>query len=204
MSKDRRDQITKNTIHLFALLGYEGVSMRTLADEVGVAPSVLYHYFTDKDVLLKQVFDETNTNLGEARMALQQPATAREMLRQRIIFQLDHAEEIVYVLKYFLLQRRFLKKFKSGYVPDKTSLHIEEVLQFGLETNEFYVSDVELDAKVITHAINGFILEYYPAKLKGQEKEDLINLIHAFLLRALQPAYTKSLAGKEGGEKNYE
>lgn len=191
MKIDRKQEIIQQTIHLFALQGYEGVSMRILADKVGIASSVLYYYFPDKDVLLKEVFDSTNLALGKARKELPQSKTAKEMLRQRIIFQLDHAEEIVFVLKYFLAQRRFLPKVKSGYVPDKTTLHIEEVLRFGQETKEFAIENVELDAKVITHAINGFILEYYPAKLTVKEKDELVTLIHTFLLRALM----------KGGEK---
>ena len=185
MKLDRKQQIIDKTIHLFALQGYEGVSMRILADEVGIASSVLYHYFSDKNVLLKEIYTITNTNLGKHRAELPPTKNANDMLMQRIMFQLDHAEEIVYVLKYFLSQRRFLSKFKTGYVPPKTTQHIEEVLAFGQKTGEFYVLDIELDAKVITHAINGFILEYYPAKLTKKEKDVLADLMHNFLLRAL-------------------
>ena len=191
MTQDTKFKITSKTIHLFALLGYEGVSMRTLAEAVGIAPSVLYHYYADKDLLLKAVFDETNLTLGAARAKLHKPLSAKTMLKQRIIFQIDHAEEIVFVLKYFLANRRHYKKFHSGYVPDKTTKHIEEVLHYGQQTGEFVIDDIALDAKVVTHAINGFILEYYPAKLKGKEKEALVNLIYNFLLRALA----------KGGEK---
>jgi AcrR family transcriptional regulator len=189
--KSRKEQIIQKAIHLYALEGYEGLSMRTLAEQVGISPSVLYHYFKDKDILLKEIFEATNTNLGIARAKLPVPTTAKDMLRQRIIFQLDHAEEIVFILKHFLSMRRFLPKVKEGFVPDKASLHIEEVLHYGKETGEFYVKDVASDAKVITHAINGFVLEYYPAKLSGKEKSVLVESIHNFLLRALM----------KGGEK---
>lgn len=191
MSKDRKQEIINKTIHLFALQGYEGVSMRNLADEVGIASSVLYHYFSDKNVLLKEVFDETNINLGKYRATLPVLDKASDMLKQRIIFQLDHAEEIVFVLKYFLHERRNLPKFKSGYVPEKTTRHIEEVLELGQKTGEFQIKDTALDAKVITHAINGFILEYYPAKLEENEKEEIATMIHTFLMNALT----------KGGEK---
>jgi AcrR family transcriptional regulator len=192
MSKDTKQHILKQAMQLFALQGSEGVSMRILADKVGISSSVLYHYFSDKNVLLKEAYYITNATLGSARAALPSTTTAEDMLRQRILFQLDHAEEIVFVLKYFLSQRPMLPKVKKGYVPEKATLHIEEVLEHGKKTGEFHVDDIEEDAKVITHAINGFVLEFYPATLSKKEKEALATLIQKFLLRALM----------KGGEKN--
>ena len=78
------------------------------------------------------------------------------------------------------------KKYKNGYVPDKSALHIEEVLRFGIQTGEFTLKNLEDDAKVMTHAINGFLLEYYPHSPTGKEKKDLINRIYSFLIRALK------------------
>jgi hypothetical protein len=108
------------------------------------------------------------------------------MLKQRIEFQIDNQEAIVAVLKYYLAYRKKFKKFKNGFVPDKSALHIEEVLKYGLVTKEFIVDNLEDDAKVITHAINGFLLEYYPHVPKGKEKDELVCRIYQFLIRALK------------------
>lgn len=191
MSKDTKQQILTEAMQLFALQGTEGVSMRILADKVGISSSVIYHHFPDKNVLLKEAYDVTNLQLGKYRRELPQTSNASEMLKQRIYFQLDHADKIVFILKYFLSQRLHLQKVKNGYVPDKATKHIEEVLAFGKSTGEFYVEDIEKDAKVMTHAINGFVLEFFPATLTKKEKKSLVTLIQKFLLRALM----------KGGEK---
>lgn len=184
--KNSKEIILRKATGIFALQGYDAFSIRNLADEVPLAPSVLYHYFKDKDALLKEMYDNTNRSLGKKRTKLIQPKTASEMLKQRIEFQLDNAEEIVAVLKYYIAYRRKFEKFKNGFVPDKSALHIEEVLKFGMETKEFNVINLEDDSKVIAHAINGFLLEYYPYKPKGKEKEELIERIYSFLIRALK------------------
>ena len=48
---------------VFGNLGYQLVSMRTLADEIGVSTGVLYHYFESKESLVQAVlsmgFDKT-------------------------------------------------------------------------------------------------------------------------------------------------
>ena len=206
MATDTKNIILKKAAHVFALHGYDSFSIRTLAKEIPIAPSVLYHHFTDKDGLLKAMFDTLNTELGKKREALPKPKTASEMLRQRIEFQIDHQEEIVAVLKYYLAYRKSFKRFKNGFVPDKSALHIEEVLKYGIETNEFIIEDLEDDAKVITHAINGFLLEYYPHTPKGKEKKELVDRIHRFLLKALKGgrrshSATGDLRPKRGGEK---
>lgn len=186
MKHDTKQLILDKAATIFASGGYGGFSIRILADQIPIAPSVIYHYFKDKDALLYEMFDQLNRKLGEKRAKLPQPKSAEEMFKQRIEFQIDNQEMIVAVLKYYLAYRNKFKKFKNGFVPDKSALHIEEVLNYGVNTKEFNIKNIEDDAKVITHAINGFLLEYYPYKPKGNEKKELVERIYNFLIRALK------------------
>lgn len=186
MKQDTKQIIIQKAVPTFALSGYEGFSIRTLAEQIPIAPSVIYHHFKDKDALLKEMFDQLNRNLGNRRSKLPKLTNASEMLRQRIEFQIDNQEAIVAVLKYYLAYRDKFKRFKNGFVPDKSALHIEEVLRLGMDMKEFSVENLEDDAKVITHAINGFLLEYYPHTPKGKEKKELVARIYSFLIRALK------------------
>lgn len=51
MSKQSKPDILRLAIPLFAEAGFNGVSMRKVADTVGVTPAALYHHFKDKDQL---------------------------------------------------------------------------------------------------------------------------------------------------------
>lgn len=186
MSKTNINSILENTSRIFAATGYDNFSIRKLAKEINISPSVIYHYFKNEDELLKSMFDFLNTRLGQKRSQLPVPNTAAKMLKQRIGFQLDNSEDIVAVLKYYLSHRKKFLKNNDGFLPDKSSLHIEEVLNYGVSTNEFVTKDIIGDAKVITHAINGFLLEYYPYKPEGKEKSNLVTKIYKFIIRALQ------------------
>lgn len=188
MTTHTRTTILKTAKQLFAKNGYEGFSMRTLASESGAGLSSIYNYFADKDELLKELFDQTNRQLGEERAKLQVQNTASLMLEQRIRFQFENIESVVFVLKYYLHFRpEFIKILDTGYLPTKAYLHIEEVLRKGIETREFVVEEAELhsESKVIAHAINGFLLEYYPNPPKGTELTKVIASIHKFLLKSL-------------------
>ncbi len=187
MTQDTRHTILKKSKQLFAVNGYEGFSIRTLAKESGIGISSIYHFFSDKDEILKDIFDTTSKELGVQRALLPESDSASEMLMSRVVFQFNHIEDVVYLLKYYLHFRPNYLKLESGYIPNKGYLHVEEVLRFGVDSGEFYIeqSEIEKQAKVIAHAINGFLLEYYPETPKGSELVDVTKSIHSFLIRSL-------------------
>ncbi len=187
MTIQTRTTILNKSKTLFATNGYEGFSIRTLAKECGVGISSIYHFFGDKDELLRELFETTNKQLGVSRAKLPKSSTAAIMLKRRIKFQFEHIEDVVFVLKYYLHFRPDFVRLDSGYLPTKAYLHIEEVLEYGVKTNEFSIdrSEIDKESKVIAHAINGFLLEYYPNPPKGRELNSVVNSIHQFLMRSL-------------------
>lgn len=189
MAEKKTEELIRSTAkRLFALHGYEGFSIRTLAKESGVGISSIYHFFKDKDVVLRDIYTETNRTLGIARKKMPAQPTATKMLVQLIQFQFKHSEDIVYVLKYYLHFRQDFAKLPTRTLPPKSVLHVEEVIHKGLETGEFSVAldDVPTKAKVIAHTINGYLLEYYPAVPNKQELQEIINAIVDFAQAGLQ------------------
>jgi AcrR family transcriptional regulator len=173
---------------LFAKHGYDGISMRTLAQESGVGLSSIYHFFKDKDVLLKAVYLDTNKQLGIARGALPEQPNAKQMLAQLINFQFEHIDDVVYVIKYYLHFREDFAVLPTKTLPAKSVLHVEEVMRKGIETGEFAVSDNDVTAKarVLAHTINGYLLEYYPDTPHTHERQEIIDDIVAFSMAGLK------------------
>ena len=168
---------------IFATGGIENTSMRTIGKHVQIASSVLYHYFRDKDDLLKKLYEYNNIILGKERELLVRGESQTENFKQLVNFQFDHAARIVAVLKYYFAYREeFAKHF--GTLPPKATLHIDEVIQQGID-NKLYESSAITYSKVIAHAINGYLLEYYPHIPKGKDREDIINQIVEFSEKAI-------------------
>lgn len=186
MAKLTQQRILEAAAELFSSVGVEHFSIRFLTKKLQTAPSSVYYHFKNEDELLKSMFQYLNRQLGEKRAALPQPESAKEMLKQRIRFQIEHTQAIVAVLKYYLYFRKEFPRFGDGFLPDKSSLHIEEVLKYGQKTGEFKLTHLLDDAKVITHAINGFLLEYHPYIPTEAEKEMLTERMYSFLIRALE------------------
>lgn len=187
MENDTQEKILEATTRLVALHGCEGISMRLVAKNIPIAQSVIYHYYSDKDSLLKAVYDRANRLLGLYRAKLPQSKSAIKRLQNLIHFQIEHAELIISVLKYYLHYREDFAKEESGTLPEKAILHVEEVLEYGKETGEFVYTDLSTEAKVIAHSINGYLLEYYPHMPTGKTAKTLINAITDFTARALSP-----------------
>lgn len=187
MTHTTKQTILDNAKHLYATAGYEGFSMRILAKQSGVGLSSIYHFFEDKDVLLRELFKITGTQLGVERAKLPKHTKASDLLRDRILFQFEYIEDVVFVLKYYLHFRQEFLRLDSGYFPSKAYLHIDEVLKKGVESGEFYIepNQVDNEAKVIAHAINGFLLEYFPDTPKQQELVRVTDSIHRFIMKGL-------------------
>ena len=179
------EDIIATCTRVFASVGYDGLSMRTFAKEMGCSLSNLYYYYPSKDKLLHAMFDTVNIRLGKERLLLSKMDGTEALLRQRIRFQFAHAEEVVAILKYYMHFRQDFSKNEYGYLPPKAHLHIEEVLARGADLGELNFKNVEKDAKLIAHMVNGFVLEYYPAIPQGEELEELTDQLVSFAIRAL-------------------
>lgn len=186
MTKLTKSLILEEATKLFAIGGISLFTIRSLAKNLEVAPSVIYYHFENEHTLLRAMFDSTNFNLGKARKQLPAVKSTKEMLTQRIQFQLDHAEEIVAVLKYYFTFRKEFQKNNGGFLPDKSALHMEELLQFAKHRGDYRGKHIAADAKVMTHAVNGFLMEYFPYSLEEKEKKQLILRIHNFLYRGMK------------------
>jgi AcrR family transcriptional regulator len=56
--RDRREDILKASLHLFATKGFHGTSMRDIAREANITEGLIYHYFESKRDLFRAIIDE--------------------------------------------------------------------------------------------------------------------------------------------------
>jgi AcrR family transcriptional regulator len=67
---------------LFAAQGYEGVSMRAIAEQIEYSPTLIYQYFKDKEALIKELCYSDFGALAERLIETLQIADPLERLRQ--------------------------------------------------------------------------------------------------------------------------
>lgn len=180
-----RQGILESIIPLVAKLGPHAVSMRDISHESDTAISALYHYFSDKDSLMLELYQFCNRKLGQLRLQTPVSDDKQKAIHDRIAFQFDHAELVVAVLKYYMDYRDSFAKQPIGFLPDKTYLHIEEITK--LWSDDWVVSNPRAMAvvKLITHGINGYVLEFYPNLPKDKERAQIITSLTSTIMTLL-------------------
>jgi AcrR family transcriptional regulator len=66
----RRAEILEAAERIFLAEGYQGATIRKIADEVGVSSTALYMHFSDKDQILLEICDGAIARLLEANEAI--------------------------------------------------------------------------------------------------------------------------------------
>src|SRR5260221_8242627 len=80
---DRRRQLVRAAIRVFARDGFRAARVGDIATEAGVAHGLLYHYFRSKEEVLETIFRETWTTLVRETVRIETSgAPFREQLRR--------------------------------------------------------------------------------------------------------------------------
>lgn len=98
LKHELREEVLTAARDMFVRDGYDSVSMRKVADRVGVAPGTIYHYFEDKDAILAAICEETFARLDKRMEALRDDSSGDPLARLRrggrvyVQFGLDHPQ----------------------------------------------------------------------------------------------------------------
>jgi AcrR family transcriptional regulator len=79
---ETRDKILDAARELFVTEGYEGVSMRRVAEKIEYSPTAIYVHFADKNELFHELCRQDFARLQEVMLSSALPADPVEMLRQ--------------------------------------------------------------------------------------------------------------------------
>lgn len=184
-----RDEVVRAATRLFKEQGIRGVSLQDIADEVGLTKGALYHYFSNRDDLLRQVFGDWITNEFEAlrqHTSGSEGATAklRDYVRYHVSSVVDNVD--LYSLSFsseaeippdVRVEFRRLKRQSDSV--------LKEILRQGMADGEFEARD----EKVIAFAIDGmcnWLSQWYTAdgpKTAADIADDFIDLLLRGLVR---------------------
>ena len=151
---------------LIARHGYEAVSMRQLATEIGVQAAALYRYYPTKEDLLHSLLAEHMEKLIAGwRAADPASASAPERLaafvRHHVCFHVArrHSTHVSNMELRSLSPERLTAILKLRAAYEK---NLRTILRDGAEAGEFDVDDVQLTAMAIIQMITGVIVWFRP------------------------------------------
>ncbi|WP_424811121.1 TetR/AcrR family transcriptional regulator [Roseococcus sp. YIM B11640] len=160
-------QIFQVACRLFAQHGFDGASMRDIAAECGVSKATLYHYFPDKDSILRPLALGTTKSIY-LHVARHDDPSRPALQRLRI----------------FLTQTaKFFEKFRWAWIASSTVFWsdpkararkeriawrdryeqlLREILQAGVDAGEIQAADVAVTGRFILGSINWMPRWYAP------------------------------------------
>jgi AcrR family transcriptional regulator len=173
---ERRDQIKRAALKLFAKRGIDGTKMSTIATEAGISQGLSYRYFSSKEVIFTLLVQEA---LEEAQAAIRNvrhlPGSPKEQLKTFTQNMLDESHK-----HYFLLIQHAqtseevpvqAKQMIEQYSPNDTIDHLVPIIINGQQIGEFREGDPHKLLFLYLSVITGLMLQDIPTVQGNWQQE---------------------------------
>jgi AcrR family transcriptional regulator len=167
--KMMRERILDATIELVRQEGLEGVSIRKIADRIGVSHMLLYSYFENRAAIIQSLrergFQQMEAFFAESlRRAESGDALAQVRVSLGRFIQLSHEYPKLYQLAW-----RSATSWRVDSQNMTTSVeHLAQLIQLCIERGQCVERDPALAAAMVFGIVNGTLMLYYSISAFGQ------------------------------------
>jgi AcrR family transcriptional regulator len=175
--KVMRGRILDASLELLRQEGLEGVSIRKIADHIGVSHMLLYSYFDNRDAII-QSLRERGWEKMEAHFteSLRRAETGDALVQVRAslgrFIQLSHE----YPKLYQLAWRRATSLGVDSQNMTKTLEHLSWLIQLCIERGQCIERDPTLAAVMVFGIVNGTLMLYRSISALGQTEQTQLEL----------------------------
>lgn len=161
-----RERILAEAARRFVNHGYNGISMREIAEACGITKAALYYHFKDKEDLILAILDRYLAEMDVLiRVCRQQGGTAHQQLlsiTQAIFSQRPEKRSIIRLATQEMPNLSDEARQRFGMVYHMKFIgQFEEILVQGVELGEFRPIDVHLSVWILLGMMYPF---FYPAQ----------------------------------------
>ena len=192
MVSKTRDKFIEVARQLFARKGVENTTMNDIASASDKGRRTIYTYFKSKREIFNAVIEsETDQLLGKLRLIVAHPASPEEKLRAYIECRFETMKEIV--SRNGSLRAGFFRDIRKvdrarNIINQKEVSLLRSILEEGVESGDFVISDLTHYAVIITQALQGLDVPYIRDNLsdRGIDKAMLKDYITNLLLNGIK------------------
>ncbi|MBZ9600465.1 TetR/AcrR family transcriptional regulator [Phyllobacterium chamaecytisi] len=187
--------------HLIARVGYEAMSMRRLADEVGVQPAAFYRYYPNKQELLFSVMRGHMDRVLAAWEAEGRSAhTALEkfcaFIRFHIRFHVERRDDV----HIGNMELRSLSPENRAIIVELRARYensLRDILDDGMDTREFAIDDIALTTRAIIAMITGVMVWF-----RTDDRLSVDEIAEKYVEMGLRLVGAKKIATTKTGGRN--
>ena len=181
--KQTRQRILSNSLKLFARSGYAAVSMREIAEAVGVGPGALYNHFATKQHILMAIMEEHMRallaayaeNTTPANDAKNDAATAR--LEAFVRFHISYHIALPDAVFLSYMELRALEPENFKIIEDLRREYeaiLKQILHLGVQQKQIRVEDIHVSTMAILAMLTGVTSWFrQQGRLSAREIEDI-------------------------------
>ncbi|WP_413200367.1 TetR/AcrR family transcriptional regulator [Nostoc piscinale] len=163
-----RKELLSKCFDLFAQKGYGSVTMRQIAQEMGVSTGTLYHYFSSKEALFEQLVEEISQQDVSAALAeLEGKETLSEAMAALGKYLVKNED---YFIKWTFVWVDFCQHQDSDKLRHQSSVFKRANQRYQQAACRFLGVQDQVLASFVLSFVNGLILE----KLWGDETIDFV------------------------------
>ncbi|MEO1492299.1 MAG: TetR/AcrR family transcriptional regulator [Pseudomonadota bacterium] len=160
-----REAIREAATRLIAQVGYEALSMRRLAEEVGLGAAALYRYYPNKQAMLFKLLDTHMDELLACWAKSRQGAAPDAELEVFTRFHIRHHWPRIDSLFLSYMELRSLTPENFARIEEKRNRYdrgLARILEEGRRAGLFAEMDARVTARAIIALLNGLTTWYRP------------------------------------------
>jgi AcrR family transcriptional regulator len=193
--EDRRAQIIEAALRVFAQKGFVRATNKDVANEAGITPGLIYHYFKSKEALLQAIIEEASPVQSIRTLPPDILTQSPETLLRFLVGQmLDIAEskqflQLVRVVLPELLHNQNILPNSLSTLQELTQF-LEHYLATKMENGELRHADPALTAQVIMGTVSGFVLRrqvFHDPLALQYTRDQIVESVISTLLSGLLP-----------------
>lgn len=187
MSETTAQRIAQAALELLEAEGPDAVSMRRVADVVGITPMAIYHHFPNREALLNSITDAEFAKYRDYAQARATGGTAEERVVASMDSYMDYAFNHPRVFDYVFAAprpgaRRFPKDFRTRKSPTLTP--VADALKEAMKRGELHKDDEWEIAFELWAVVHGYVALYRGGRVNLTEKQ-FRALVHRALRRLI-------------------
>jgi AcrR family transcriptional regulator len=191
---ERIVQILTEAARIFARKGYEGASMRDIAEACGISKSLLYHHFTSKEEIYSRVAVGATKELYQFVVEHVPPdATPTEKIRAFMVATAEYFRRhrwawIASTTAFWNDPDRHRQKERMTR-RDRYEKYLRELIQEAIDAGEIRDVDVAMTGRMILSTLNWMHRWYNPSM--PMKPEQIADIYYDLVFNGLRPAQPK-------------
>jgi len=164
-AEETRSILLKEAENLFALKGYDAVSVDEICQKAGVSKGGFYHHFSSKEALFLQLLDGWLSRLNEELLKIESTASSVQEAMFKMVdvagSLIEPAENNYGIIFEFWSKARHEEKVWQGTISyfERYLKFFMEILKNGVEKGELQPFDISLYSQLMVSLAVGVLLQ---------------------------------------------